>query len=468
MCAESTDHQARLQRLVETVPPVAAGRQWDAIVIGAGCAGSVIARELARAGHAVLLVEKAAFPREKVCGCCLNAAALGSLAGIGLGALPASLGAVPIRSLSLSVGRTAAMLALPTGAAVSRGSLDNALVHAAVGAGVAFLPGTTAAVQKEDAPHSGASSVHLLRRLTPLGSDPSVPNSDALTASARCVIVADGLAGTSLSHYPGFATSRSRRSYFGASTILTVAADRYQAGIVYMHCGIGGYVGVVRLEDGRLNVAAAIDPRVAHQAGGIGAVAAHILTCGNADPLPALLTTHWHGTPALTRRRCTLQSGNIIVLGDAAGYIEPFTGEGMAWAFASAIGAAHAALALIRGDTAADPQSWPKLHRRMIVPRQRICRVVAWTLRRPLLTAAVVRLLTQQPKIALPVLRHMTSPFDTPTQRAVRTENCAARTRLTSTSSPSADPRSHSPPCDVPSTPTSPVLGTLEPTGAAR
>ena len=44
---------------------------WDAVVIGAGPAGSVAASLLARTGRRTLLVERATFPRTKVCGGCL-------------------------------------------------------------------------------------------------------------------------------------------------------------------------------------------------------------------------------------------------------------------------------------------------------------------------------------------------------------------------------------------------------------
>ncbi|MBC7772886.1 MAG: FAD-dependent monooxygenase, partial [Pyrinomonadaceae bacterium] len=109
--AQPTAAQARLNA---TMGVSGASRRWDAIVIGAGCAGSVIARELSLAGRSVLLVDKAVFPRAKVCGCCLNAAALALLSRIGLGDLASSLGAAPLLSVSLAAGRAAATLAIPT------------------------------------------------------------------------------------------------------------------------------------------------------------------------------------------------------------------------------------------------------------------------------------------------------------------------------------------------------------------
>ena len=75
----------------------AAQQTWDAVVVGAGPAGSLAARQMARQGAAVLLVDKLSFPRWKVCGCCLNGAALSALDSVGLGELPQRLSARPLR-----------------------------------------------------------------------------------------------------------------------------------------------------------------------------------------------------------------------------------------------------------------------------------------------------------------------------------------------------------------------------------
>jgi menaquinone-9 beta-reductase len=62
----------------------AASRDADVIVVGAGPAGSATAHHLARAGHDVLLLEKTAFPREKVCGDGLTPRAVRSLVSMGI------------------------------------------------------------------------------------------------------------------------------------------------------------------------------------------------------------------------------------------------------------------------------------------------------------------------------------------------------------------------------------------------
>jgi geranylgeranyl reductase family protein len=58
------EHKVEWQYSLDTLPE----KLWDAIIVGAGPAGSTTAWHLARAGHDVLLLDRARFPREKVCG----------------------------------------------------------------------------------------------------------------------------------------------------------------------------------------------------------------------------------------------------------------------------------------------------------------------------------------------------------------------------------------------------------------
>src|SRR5262249_6508460 len=117
----------------------AAARPWDAVVAGAGPAGALAARQLARHGFAVLLVARAAFPRFKVCGCCINVGALDTLRSVGLGDLPGACGAVLLSRVCLAARGRSARVALPGGVALSRETFDAALLDAALAAGAAFL-----------------------------------------------------------------------------------------------------------------------------------------------------------------------------------------------------------------------------------------------------------------------------------------------------------------------------------------
>src|SRR5262245_11914195 len=124
----------------------AARRGWDAVAVGAGPAGALAARELARRGRSVLLVDREAFPRGKVCGCCLSRAGLAALRRSALGGLAEACGARPLEVIRLTAAGRWAEVPLPGGVVLSREALDAGLVRAAVGAGAHFLPRTTAAL----------------------------------------------------------------------------------------------------------------------------------------------------------------------------------------------------------------------------------------------------------------------------------------------------------------------------------
>src|SRR5438093_13336967 len=104
---------------------------WDAIVIGAGPAGSVAARQIALAGRRVLLLDKKSFPRRKVCGACLNQSSVAALERIGLGAALRNLHAPELNRFELRVraGSRRLSVSLPSGVAVSRATLDALLAH---------------------------------------------------------------------------------------------------------------------------------------------------------------------------------------------------------------------------------------------------------------------------------------------------------------------------------------------------
>lgn len=350
---------------------------WDALVIGAGPAGSVTARELALRGRRVLLVDKARFPRSKVCGCCLNGAAIDTLERLGLGDVLAD--AMPLDRVNIAAGSRRAEVRLRPGVAISRSVLDARLIDASVRAGVEFRPETT---------------------VTPLSRDPKGGEFDA-----RVVIVASGLTGSDGTPEPA--------SRIGGGVVLAAEGSPgfFAPGSIYMATGRSGYVGLVRVEDDRLDIATAFDPGFVKATGGLG-LAAEAILCEVGWPVPAgLAGAAWKGTPALTRRPGRLASDRLFVVGDAAGYVEPFTGEGMAWAIMSAAALAPIAAqdwhpGLIR--------EWEATHRRVVGRRQRVCRVVARVLRSPLLTSLAVRVLGTMPILARPVVAALNRPSPMP------------------------------------------------------
>lgn len=373
----------------------AAARTWDVLVAGAGPAGAVTAHGLARLGAAVLLVDKAAYPRAKVCGSCLNGGALAALAAAGLGDLPRRLGAVPLGELRIRAGRREASLPLPVGAAISRRALDAALVEAAVQGGAAFLPQTAAVLD----PLLAAERVIRLRR-----------DGRQVTVRARLAVAADGLAGGFVKELSGMKADVLRRAPIGAGAVLENAPRFYQSGTVFMACAPTGYVGLVRLEDGRLDVAAALNRR--HLRGPDGAavaVAAILDHCGFACP-ESLSATAFHCTPPLTRRRGCVAAPGLFVLGDAAGYIEPFTGEGMSWAMQEAVLLAPLAKEALAGPTREYALHWQRQYERFFRRRRPVCQVVSWMHHHFALGVAAVAVLKQMPSLAAPWVRAVNRP----------------------------------------------------------
>ncbi|MEO6959201.1 MAG: NAD(P)/FAD-dependent oxidoreductase [Burkholderiaceae bacterium] len=125
------------------------GVVYDAIIIGAGPAGSATAILLARNGWRVALIERVEFPRRKVCGECIAASNMPLLAALGVGEALADLGGFPLRDVALNFRDQTLRAPLPMfnsarhpwGYAVAREVLDTLLLEQAkkVGA-ILFCP----------------------------------------------------------------------------------------------------------------------------------------------------------------------------------------------------------------------------------------------------------------------------------------------------------------------------------------
>ncbi len=360
--------------------------------MGAGPAGSMAAHALSQRGLAVLLVDRAARPRWKVCGCCLNPCTLDLLAKAGLGDLAGQWCAVPLRQMHLAAGRSRAHVPLTGWQALSRTRLDFALVELAIACGTHFLPETQVTLGPECADRRIAN----LRR-----------GNERVEIAARLIVAADGLGSRLLQGEDRGAIRIAPGSRVGAGAVAEFAPAFYELGIIYMAYGAGGYVGLVRLEDGRLNLAAALDVDFLKKSQNPGRATAQLLHETGWPPVNSLAELPWQGTPALTRQAARPACARVFAIGDAGGYVEPFTGEGIGWALASGLSVVPLALRAVYNWEPSLADEWTALARQSKNRSRRMCRAIAWVSRRPLLSRSLVGLVGRLPWLAGPVVNRI-------------------------------------------------------------
>lgn len=359
---------------------------WEVVVIGAGPAGALAARQTAKLGARTLLVDRATFPRGKVCGGCFNARSARLLEQVGLSNLLPRCEAVPTRELELAMSGRSLRLPMTGGYALSREMFDAALIEEAIAAGAEFLPGTRAL----------RSELKGDVRTANLAGDEGTGE-----VRGRVLIAADGLGGRLLNGRPLPADPSSR---LGGGALIADRSAGYRPGTISMAVGRDGYVGVVRVEGGRLNVAAAFDPEPVKRQG-MAALAGEVLQQAGLPPIEGLPSAEWRGTPLLTRRAEAVAAERILALGDATGYVEPFTGEGMAWAMVAAVAAAPLAVAGAQAWSPTIACRWLSEYRGLIARRTWFCRTITGLLRFPVATRSALIAASMLPSAARGPLR---------------------------------------------------------------
>lgn len=396
-----------------TIDPVgAAGVPWQVVVVGAGPAGAAAAWRLAARGVRVLLLDRHALPRGKVCGCCLSSPAIRELVDLGTDAMPDT--AVPLAAVRLASRGRCVRVPLPTGRVISREAFDAHLVRRAIAAGCHWLPEVDVAAIHDGGGNAAPLELHLAR-------SPAREGRGAVLGAER-VVLAAGLVDHVRITGDGPSVAAVERtvdlgSRIGVGCVLPATASNLPDGELVMAVGRSGYCGVVRLEDGRLDVAAAIDrAALVAQRDPARAVAAVLREAlgrstdlGLVDEVSHAATVR--ATPPLTRRAPVVAgaSQRILRIGDAAGYVEPFTGEGIGWALASARMVVAALVAPPGLRAAAEAASCHATsQRRHFQPLHARCRAVAWGLRRPAVVAAALAAADAMPWVARRVVPMVT------------------------------------------------------------
>lgn len=281
---------------------------------------------------------------------------------------------------------------------LSRYALDLALIEEARRAGVHYCPEARG-------------------KLGPLLPDRRIVKvttaAGTIEISARSVVAADGL-GSGLLAQAGIRSQvppSARRRLVGLGGVFHGSTPGFEAGVIHMAVGRAGYVGLARVEDGSLNAAAALNPGALRDSESPGAAVQSLLQSCGWPTLPDPPVTGWKGTPELTRRPPQPGTERLFAVGDAGGYVEPFTGEGVFWALT---GARLSAPFIARVGESWDPgllDGWTRVHARLVGRAQRLCRVISWTLARPSITRSIIRLLKNYPGMAGPLVRRVGAPI---------------------------------------------------------
>ena len=325
-----------------------AGYDAEVIVAGGGPAGSVVAAALADRGRRVLLLDKARFPRHKACSEYVNAAGARLLADLGLEGDLAALGAHRMEAMLIHAPGGQRFLAdfaaaEPGGTALglSRHRLDALLLDRARDAGVEVREGAHVRdvvvaggrVRGVEATVNGVrESLHAPLTVGADGRHGAVARSLALDVPMRWPR-RTGL----VAHYRGVS-----------------GLDRWGE----MHVTAGGYAGLAPLEDGLVNVAY---------------VTASTAVAGRGEPLEVFFERGLSGLPEVASKLSGAQrvggirgvgpmahrarrvcGDGFLLVGDAASFLDPFTGDGVYEAIRGATLAVPVADAALRaGDVSA-------------------------------------------------------------------------------------------------------------------
>ncbi len=361
----------------------------NVLVVGAGPAGSVTALLLARAGATVRMIDRARFPRRKLCGDTINPGARAILGRLGLSSVER--GGVPVAGWIVTGGGVGVQGAYPPsvlGLAMTREVLDVRLVEAAASAG-AIVDEERLATEAiiEHGRVVGIRTTGLSGRLQEI-----LRTDLCIAADGRHSRLAFSLG---LSRHPRSPRRWAVGAYFEGATGVGEFGE--------MHIRPDYYFGVARVPGDRTNVCVVTTDRDR-----LRDPAAWIASVVENDPaLRARFAASRRvsdavsvGPLAVDCDRCGIPG--LLLAGDAAGFVDPMTGDGLRFAFRGAELTAAAALeALGSSDTVAHERL--RELRREFRSKRMFNRLVRLLVSSP----AAVRAASVGVRVAPSVLRHI-------------------------------------------------------------
>jgi len=285
---------------------------FDLAVIGGGPAGTCAAITAVRAGARVLLVERGRLPRQRVCGEFVSAESLALLARLLANSAPALLsGALRIPQARLFFdGHSVHAPIDPPAASIARFDLDFTLWQAAQQAGVSTSVETT------------------IESVT--GSGPFTLRTEAEELHVRAVINASGRWSNLR---PAGSDPDQKEKWLGLKAHFSEPSPHPSVDLYFFE---GGYCGVQPVElagspEGRVNVCAMVRSHIARSLPEVFALHADLsIRARKWQPLMEPVST----SPLIFREPEPVENG-VLMVGDAAAFVDPFIGDGISLALRS-------------------------------------------------------------------------------------------------------------------------------------
>jgi flavin-dependent dehydrogenase len=385
---------------------------YDALIVGAGPAGSTAAILLASAGWSVALIEKQAFPRRKVCGACIGASNLPLLATLGIGDTFAKLAGPELREVAVYCGDRVVQAPLPAvpnarhswGRALGRELFDILLLKRARELGVSvWQPWSMRAIDGTAGAFRCRIEARPTLRLTEL--------------RAAVLIMANG----SWEADPG-GNRRPPRSGDLFAFKANFSDSQLAPGLLPVISFAGGYGGLVIAENGQLTLAGCIrrDALKACRAAALGQTAGeafeHYLRTGTGALRDALTGARregaWLGTGPIQPgiREPWNRADGRFMIGNAAAEAHPIIGEGISMAMQSAWFLCERLIAAKRANASADTlqrvgAGYASQWRQAFAPRLRLAATLAHLAMRPWLAPIVWPMLGRAPRLMTAIAR---------------------------------------------------------------
>lgn len=275
--------------------------EWDVTVIGGGPAGSTAATLTAKAGLKTLLIDRAVFPREKVCGDCLNPGCWEIFDRLGVAGEIAGLPSARLQWVTFTNIRGRQIEhrfpnSGPPETGIRRSVLDHALLMNAEKAGVEIRQGE---------PVTGVERGWLIK-------------TGRRQVRTKFLVAADGRNSSVARFLGAFPRTRTDRvacqTYFSADRPLHIALELNQL----------GYMGIGTVGQGAVNLCIVARPRQIEE-----------LRSRITERFGLTEEQRWNTVAPLSRRPVGTDDPTLFYVGDAARVVEPFTGEGILYALKS-------------------------------------------------------------------------------------------------------------------------------------